>query len=537
MRTVYLQRHLSINGQNALGGRVLVDRLRRESDDFLLGHLVYEEEAAATVVPRLRPDVISEEQLLTLDPTVIVCENGLFAGKGGEWKVAQPLAEQFVREGGTLIVADVEWNMLQEQKRDYQGVATFLGASAAYRGPEPVAGYDERRYWRGTKQIVCEPEKMIVSDWLRPVYDGVPEIVCGLPVRLAAWGDILASGNTDSTQSEATDGIPGPDNLPWASVHRSGAGFVAFLAGAVTADVWLEGSRHNTTWLVNLCRFLSGAVKDERSRSQSVIRSEESLFFSHATPDKAMVSAVFHLLTGEHAVGSWIDARELLPGDSLPEHITTAVRKSTAFVVFWSHSAARSEWVRRELDIALAVPGPTVLLVRLDDAEPPPAVKDLLWIEAAGSEPGKVADELATTMKRRRARVRIEEARERGAEATAAAARRQARARASDYPEDASLTRGRAHALVTPAEPLNVAGTLSPPKAIASLRSSFRVDVMSFIDGGILVLRLGRPGPGRSRRRPAAGPHRGRGSRLLPNRYGWPPRRSSRIPSAPPVRI
>ena len=74
MRTVYLQRHLSINGQNALGGRMLVDRLRRESDDFLLGHLVYEEEAAATVVPSNRaPDVISEEQPSTFDPTVIVC--------------------------------------------------------------------------------------------------------------------------------------------------------------------------------------------------------------------------------------------------------------------------------------------------------------------------------------------------------------------------------------------------------------------------------------------------------------------------------
>ena len=493
MRTIYLQSSLSINGQHALRGRVLVDRLRRESDDFLLGALIYEQEHAVTVPPRIRPDVISEVQLLTFDPTVIFCEGGLVTGRGGGWKVTKLLADRFVRGGGTLIVADVDRNVLYDEKREYQEAGAFLGARASYRGPEPVMGNDQRSYWRSGRQIVCRTEKMIVSDWLRPIYDGVPEIVCGIPVQLSAWGDILASGNTDSTQMEVMDEFLGLDSLPWASVHRSGAGFVVLLAGSVTPDAWLEGSRHNTTWLTNICRFLSDAAKDERTRSQSVIRSDESVFFSHATSDKSVVAAVHQALTGEHAVGTWLDARDLLPGDSLPDHIDSAIGRSTAFVLFWSHAAARSQWVRRELAAAMAAPNPTVVLVRLDDAEPPEALQDLLWIDAAGATPDTVADKLAATIRRRHARAWIEDARERGAAAAAAAARREALARVPDYPDDASLTRGRAHTRVTPTRPLALAGALSQPAVLATVRSSFRVDVLSFVDDGILVSGSGSP--------------------------------------------
>lgn len=487
MRTIYLQRSLSINGRGSLGGRVLADRLRRDSEEFLLGAVLFEEEAFATAAPMVRPDLISEVQMLDFDPTVVICEGGLFTGRSGGWKMAQPLAEQFVRGGGTLVVADVELNVLREQRREYQQVVSFLGASADYRGREPVGGYDEHRSWQGTREIRCQTDKMIVSDWLQPVYDGVPEILCGLPVRITTAGDILASGNTDSTWSDATDGIPGPDDLPWASVRKLGGGFVALLAGAVTGDVWLEGCPHNTKWLANLCAFLSDAAVDERTRAQSVLRSEESLFLSHASPDKATVAAVYRQLTGDLAVGSWIDQDRLLVGDSLPEHIEAAIQQSTAFVLFWSKAAAASSWVLRELTVALQSPQPTVLLVRLDDTPPPRQLGDMLRIDAAGLDPDEIAGKLSAAISRRRVRRRVEDARQRGVVAEEAAARRRAAEQATDYPAAASLTRGRDARRDDLSEPIRLAGHLRRPELLGSIRSDYYVHVLSFVDSGTLV--------------------------------------------------
>jgi hypothetical protein len=493
MRTIYLQRSLSINGRSALGGRALVDRLRQESGDLLLGAYVFPEEKVGGLDPQIRRDVISEVELLTFAPTVIVIEGGLFSGKGGAWRVERALAEEFVSSGGTLIVADVDVNALREQRAEYREVSGFLGASAQYRGREPVLGYDERRFWEGNKQILCRPDRMIISDWLRPVYDGIPEILCGLPVRLAAFESILASGNTDSTWSDATDGIPGPDNLPWATVRQEGAGFIVFMSANVTGDAWLEGGPHNTAWLVNVCRFLSEEATSEQRRAQAVVKSQESLFLSHASPDKGMVSEVFRLLTGEYAVGSWIDAQELLPGDSLPEHIEQGIVRSTAFVVFWSAAAARSMWVQRELDIALGAAARTVLLVRLDDTEVPERLSDLLRVEAADLEPTEIARKLAETIQRRRLRARIAEASERGAAALAAASEKEA-ADTVDYPSEASLTQGPEHRLESPTQSLTFGGSMPQPQLLATIKSDFRIDVLSFFDAATLVCGSGNLG-------------------------------------------
>src|SRR5262249_52937250 len=444
------------------------------------------EEELARLDPLVRQDVISEVQLLAFAPTVMVIERGLFVSKGGGWRVDRALVEEFVSSGGTLLIADVDVNILREQRAEYREVAGFLVASALYQGREPVAGYDERRFWEGRSQILCQPDQMVLSEWLHPVYEGIPEILCGLPVRLASFESILASGNTDSTWSDGADGIPGPDNLPWASVRRHGAGFVVFISANVTNDLWLEGCPHNTAWLVNVCRFLSSETTTEQRRAQAVVKSQESLFLSHATPNKEIVSQVFRLLTGEYAVGSWIDAQELLPGDSLPEHIQQGIARATAFVVFWSAAAAQSRWVKRELDIALSVPTPTLLLVCLDGTEVPERLKDLLRVEAARMAPAEIARRLAETIRRRHVRTRIAEASQRGAVAMAAAREKEI-ADTVDYPAEESLTRGSGHRLESPTKLLPTGGTLSQPRLLATVKSDFRIDVLSFLDATTLA--------------------------------------------------
>ena len=479
MRTIYLQHSLSINGRQSLRGRHLVDRLRTPGDDLLLGHMIVAEEVTDH---EDREDLISHVEMLQFDPDVIYLEGGLFTGRGGGWRIERPLAEEFVAGGGTLIVADVDWNILNEQRADYAEVADFLGAAASYSDSEPVGGYDEDSFWLGTKQILCRPPDMVVSDWLLPIYRDIPEILVMNPVRLESFHEILASGNRDSTWSDATDGIPGPDNLPFASVSKWGNGFVVLICGSVSGDRCLEGGPHNTTWLVSTARFLSDATRADRHRAGSVIKASESLFLSHAQADKQLVAQVHELLRREHFVGAWLDQAELLAGDSLPQRIENNIRSASGLVLFWSQFAAKSEWVRRELEIALehAI---TVLVVRLDDTGAPAQLANLLRIECQDLAAADIARALTEAVQRRRKRERIEQARS----GLRKAPKSTRESPPPPWPTGASLVRG-ANDLPAPSvAPLPVGGVLPAPEKIGTLGSSYRIDILSFLDTGLLV--------------------------------------------------
>jgi hypothetical protein len=180
-----------------------------------------------------------------------------------------------------------------------------------------------------------------------------------------------------------------------------------------------------------------------------------------------------------------MDEQQLIPGDSLPESIRDAVRGASTFVLFWSRAAAASEWVRRELDLALEGGDRRVLVVRLEDVPVPDRLSDLLRIEAAGALPEEIAPDVSRALKRRQTQVRIEHVRSR-AQSTRELAGSQEPARAP-RPPGASLTRLDGDLAPPVPEPLSVAGSLSPPTQFAMIRSDFRIDILSFIDGGTLV--------------------------------------------------
>ena len=466
MRTIYLQRSLTINGRGALGGRRLVDRLRDVSEDVLVGHMIASEDYAQRADASVRQDIISEVELIKFAPNVIFLEGGFFAGSGF-WRIDQDLAREFVERGGALIVADADLNTLRQQRLDYYEAVGFLGAAAAYRDKEPVAGYDEKSYWRGTKQILCNPEDMIISEWLKPIYEGIPQILCGLPVRLTSFSDLLASGNQHSTWSDATDGIPGPDNLPFASVRKSGAGFVVFIAASVTGDAWLEGCPHNTNWLVNTAQFLTQAAQTDRRRTGSALKSEDNLFLSHAAENKQFVESVYSILGREHNVGAWIDRQELIPGDSLPSHIESAIRNASTFVLFWSGAAAESAWVRRELALALEREEFSPLIIRLDETPVPDQFANLLRIEGVNEEASEIARQILRSIERRQVRTRIDKVR---------------KGVVPPAPSEAAPAPPRKTPSSSPAGPLiNIDGNLPPLRRVADIGSNFRIDILSFI--------------------------------------------------------
>jgi len=481
MRVIYLRHSLSLNGRSSLSGRKLIDELDKVSQACMVTHIIMKEENAIDVHPDLVEDILPETKLLDFDPTVIISEGGFFSS-GTDWKMSEPLARRFVEDGGVFIVADVDVNILRQQRTEYASVADFLGARADYCGQEPVLGYDKVNYWEGTKQIICKTDDMVVSDWLMPVYEGVPEIIVGLPVRLGGFSNILASGNQHSTWSNATDGIPGPDNMPFATVKKIGHGFVVYIAGNVTGDVWLEGCPHNTKWLTNVAQFLSSEAERDKLRTGQL--GSDTTFLSHAHEDKQLVSEVFESLTRDHLVGGWIDQDGLIVGDSLTEGIIEAISKASYVTVFWSEATVKSEWVRLEVEWAKQH-GKPLIIIRLDDSSIPQELAGLLRIEAALLTPQEIAEGVRKTLKRRSRRGEISRIRERTKKIQKE--KEKNKVHVEPLPEGASLTR-KPGEQVQALDKINILEGLPEPKLVSSIKSNYRIDLLSYLDGQDLIV-------------------------------------------------
>lgn len=405
LRTLYLQKALNVNGRHSLAGRRLYDTLRQQSDDCLLGHIVLSnEEAARYSDPRLKADIISYDLVKQLDPTLIYIEGGLFSHEC-TWRIPREFAEELVNQGVVLIVADVDVNELSHKKKCYKDAANFLGSVADY-GPDddddPVYGVDEVSFWKGHRQIVCLPEKMVISDWLRPVYSDVSEILVGLPVKLVGWEDLLASANGNTTKVLQLDVWIDDDCCPFATAARRGHGYVVFIAGLVSSDVWLERCPDNVKWLSNIAQFLVEEASHDRRRSTSHLRSPFTLFLSHRSVNKARVEPVADEIKRK-GVGIWLDKERLAPSDSLIGEISRGLEQMTHFVLFWSNDCVGAPWVERELHAATAqliqrrLP---ILIVRLDSTPVPAILADLFRIEGEGLSPSEIADAVVSAVER-----------------------------------------------------------------------------------------------------------------------------------------
>jgi hypothetical protein len=406
LRTLYLQNWLSINGRDALRGRALYDRFRELSEETLLGHVVWTDEVVQKITdPGLASDVVSYSLLNEFRPNVVFSEGGLFTGDAGEWKLPREVATDFCRSGGVLIVADVGVDELHQKRTHYKEAGLFKAVASypAHDDSYPVQGIDQTRFWNGPYQILCNPKKMVTDEWLRPIYNDVPEILVGQPVCLATFESLLASCNCDTSRTIRND-IWQDQTLPcpFAAVAQVGAGFAVMIAGQVSSDVWLQGSAHNSRWLTNIATFLVDASKAELTRRRSYRRSPHLLFLSHRSVDKPAVAAVASTIK-KLGVNLWLDEEQLIPSQSLTDELSRALGKMTHFVLFWSSNCVDAPWVKRELSSAVAllvekkVP---FLIVALDDTRVPPIVADILRIEAHGRTSEYVGEQLVQAVER-----------------------------------------------------------------------------------------------------------------------------------------
>ena len=401
-RTIYLQKRLSINGRNALAGRKLFDKFKELSEEIILCYCIFNDDQYAKLKEvEVKRDIISYSILREFKPNIIYLEGGLFLGNQGTWRLPKDIALEVTSYGCSIIIADVDSNEFMDNKKHYREAASFLNASAMYH--VPVYGVDSTRYWKGQRQILCKPEKMVISDWLRPVYQDIPEILVGLPVRLSSWDSLLASCNSDTTGTLHQDRwVENTDSCPFGSVVQRGAGFVAMLAGAVSDDVWLAGCIHNTNWLVNIARFLAKEGRDEQLRHICHYKSPYSVFLSHRSTDKKFVRQVAKEIKSR-GVRIWFDEENLIPSQSLVDEISRALGRMTHFVLFWSVDCVGAHWVEREMNSGITqliennIP---LLIVRLDNTPVPPIISDIYRIESIGTTPEDVGQRIVDSIER-----------------------------------------------------------------------------------------------------------------------------------------
>jgi tetratricopeptide (TPR) repeat protein len=112
-------------------------------------------------------------------------------------------------------------------------------------------------------------------------------------------------------------------------------------------------------------------------------------FLSHSSANKQIVIAVHDALEKD---ATWLDRAEIEWGDLFLEKIARGISSATDFVLFWSAPAAKSEWVRLEINMAfiqaLRHKAIRLRVVTLDDTPLPLYLQPFqVFSVAASSEP------------------------------------------------------------------------------------------------------------------------------------------------------
>ncbi len=111
------------------------------------------------------------------------------------------------------------------------------------------------------------------------------------------------------------------------------------------------------------------------------------VFISYNQADRAVAREIAMFLVAEN-INVWFDEWKISPGDSIIEEIQEGLSNCSVFIVVWSKNAAKSKWVRKELETAL-IKGITtsrlkIVPIRLDNEPLPPFLQSIKYIRWRG---------------------------------------------------------------------------------------------------------------------------------------------------------
>ncbi|HVB35397.1 MAG TPA: toll/interleukin-1 receptor domain-containing protein [Patescibacteria group bacterium] len=405
LRTLYLKTAPSYDDRNRLAGRNLQEQFREHSSVCLSGYRVLSAEASRELPAELSGEAIPEESLKDLAPNVIYMEGGLFADNCGRWKIRWTVVESVVERGGVLIVADCGTGELLLHRPLYNHAARFLRARAEISTGAISSGAECTLPSEPDKPIVCVVEGMTVTEWLRPALSGISEIAVRNPARLVNWEQIAASGNVGGLSRVSSGNqkqVPGEELGIFASVAQCGFGFVAFIAGEVSADSLVEQFPSNARWLTNLSGLLLENAERNRARAALPDALPFAFFLSHRSVNKQLAIRVGEALRNLGTQVSF-EGEYSVPVDPRPEETNRALEPMTHFVLFWSRACLGAPWVERKLPTALSMAVERrlpVLVVRLDMAPVPQVIADAFRIEGLGKSPQEIAESLIRAARR-----------------------------------------------------------------------------------------------------------------------------------------
>ena len=119
------------------------------------------------------------------------------------------------------------------------------------------------------------------------------------------------------------------------------------------------------------------------------MNTKKSVFLSHSSKDKFFVRELAERLRN-NGVNAWIDEAEISIGDSLTEKIGSAIQDADFVCVVLSYNSINSNWVQKELQVALnkefSEKEVVVLPVLLEPVKMPPFLADKLYADFSSPE-------------------------------------------------------------------------------------------------------------------------------------------------------
>lgn len=268
-RILYLSAGLTINGRGAIAGRDFVGQLRSESVPLLMCHQVVSAQVMARADARIRPDLVTLDEVEVFAPTCVFAESGLLAAGDHELRVPLEWLVNFVRGGGVMIVEGLGRDRMNHLAASdavlaQQELTKFM-LSDGSNGGTPNMPYlmDLQSNTGNPSHIVCRPVEIRFSDWLAPTFDGIDKVVVGEALPLAPAFEVLASTESTATELVLDRFTESPPPFVWAKTMQNGLGHIAVLAGHVVHDFFVQSNPDNARWLSNVINHLSDEARRE----------------------------------------------------------------------------------------------------------------------------------------------------------------------------------------------------------------------------------------------------------------------------------
>ncbi len=145
---------------------------------------------------------------------------------------------------------------------------------------------------------------------------------------------------------------------------------------------------HDPNWRKTIAHAAGMSTTNQRSAHGETAKNQgksmPSIFLSHNSKDKFFVRELAARLS-VHGVKAWIDEAEINIGDSLTEKIGRAIKANDFVGVVLSTNSIGSEWVKRELQIAIqrefAEKRVVVLPILIERVDLPPFLSDKLYAD------------------------------------------------------------------------------------------------------------------------------------------------------------